>query len=84
MDRWLIVGLVVCVAVAFTVACTVAGGPVCALLIWPGLAITDHWLVPNPLGHLEAAWSMSIAINTLIYSGLFGLIVRLLRPFLWE
>jgi hypothetical protein len=52
-----------------------------ALLMSPGMAISER-LQLNPLGHVVAAWSLEVASNTLLYSGVFGLALWLLRPVL--
>ncbi len=87
MNRWLKIGLVVAAAFALTIACTLVGGSVytqdtavqiCGLLMWLGMAITGRWLEPNLIGHPAAFGWLSVAVNTLIYSVVFGLLLELL------
>lgn len=87
MGRLFKIGVVVAAAFAFTVVCTLVGGSVytqdtavqiCGLLMWPGMAITDRWLKSNLIGNPVAFASLSVAVNALIYSVLFGLILEVL------
>lgn len=85
MSRSFKVVLVVAAAFAFAVVCLLVGGSVytqdtavqiCGLLMYPGFAITDRW--SEPIGHPAAAWSLVLAVNTLIYSVLFGSLLEFL------
>ena len=74
---------------AFPLACTLCAvahasglvpleaAHVCGLLMWPGFAITDRW--SEPIGHPVAAWSLGLAVDTLIYSALLWFFLKLLR-----
>lgn len=80
-SRWLKVALVVTVAFAFSVICVLVArsalGPLtflCVLLTLPGFAITQLCFGPDLLGTSPIEFlCLTIAFNTLIYSGLFGL-----------
>lgn len=52
---------------------------ICGQLVWPGMAITARWLVPDVIGHPLAALSLIVALNALIYCGLLWLLLELLR-----
>jgi len=82
MDRWLIHGIVVGVALVFTAVCMIAGGTVCAHLMWPGCAVAVYWFHARVLG--GTFFPVSLAFNTLIYSAVFGLLLWRLRPILWK
>ena len=46
------------------------------------MAITEHWLYPNMLA-IHGLGGLALAVDTLIYSVLFGLLPWLVRP-LWK
>lgn len=86
MNRWLEIMLIVAAAFSFTLVCMFVGGSpaatdpmryLCAHLMGPGMAITVYWLHAKALG--EAFGWLSVAVNTLIYSALFGSALGLLR-----
>jgi len=89
MKRKLRIGLAVAVGFALStvpIICTVVTGMglmplqaarVCALLMWPGMEI-GGWLYPDVLGHPLSSWALAVAVDTLIYSALFGLLLELL------
>jgi len=78
MDRWVAVALIVGAAFTFAVVCTLAGG-LFALPALPGMAITWLWLERNVLRDSSAFLAWSVAVNTLLYSALFGLLLWLWR-----
>jgi|ERR1700733_11050013 hypothetical protein len=70
-------GLVVSVGLAFTVLAAWAGSRYSLFLAIasPGFVISDRWLHINFWEHSGADLYVSLAIDTLIYSGVFGLIL---------
>ena len=86
--RWLKIPLLVAVALAFTLlmiagAVAKSGLPLavtkfCAYLTWPGVAITAYWLHVRVLGG-SYFFPLTVAVNTLIYSVVFGLLLLLVQ-----
>jgi hypothetical protein len=87
-NRWLKIPLLVAAAFAFTLlmiagAVGKAGLPravtiVCGCITWPGVAITDDWLHVQVLGGAYF-FPIALAIDTLIYSVVFGLLLWLVQ-----
>ena len=50
--------------------------PICGFILWPGTAIADSLVEIDLFGHPRAFWFLSMAVNVLIYSGLFGVSIR--------
>ena len=84
MYRLFKAGLVVAAAFAWTTLMFVGAGlttvpevinDLCAYLVWPGMAITVDWLRRPLLG--DSFLPLSLTFNTLIYSVLFGLVLKL-------
>jgi hypothetical protein len=84
MKRTLTITLVVAAAFAFTLLMMYVGGwptgpravsYVCIHLIWPGMAITVDLLHRPLLG--DNFFPLTLFFNTLIYSGVFGLLLWL-------
>lgn len=91
MSRKLRIGLIVTVGFLFTVGFTFVSAwrqvPLevryfCSQLLRPGMKISERWLEPDCIGHPVACFSGEVALNTLLYSGLLGLFLWLLRPML--
>jgi hypothetical protein len=83
MDRLFKIGLLVA---AVFVLMALAGWaeprhPVLLVIFWPGVVITDDWLQISFWQHPQASWYVSMGLNMLIYSGLIGLCLTVLKFF---
>jgi len=86
MSRSLKVVLVLAAGFAFTVLTCVLAPGVLGVFLLPGALLTVAILaalrIHSLLAHGQVLWGLTIAFNTLIYSALIGLVLRLVKVFL--